>query len=143
MRRDAMSARGYNKVIQIGNLTADPELKYTSNGTAFTIFRIAVTRAYSNNGQTQDDTQYFRVIVWGKTAEAARSYLVKGNKVLVDGRLENRKYPDPATQHERQGTEVVCTELVFLGGGRGEPRLGDPGSSLPGDELPPDAEVPF
>jgi single-strand DNA-binding protein len=92
-----VSTRGYNKRVLVGNLTADPELRTTGTGTPFTIFRIAVTRAYSTGGQTPDDTQYFRAILWGKTAEAAHTYLVKGNRVLVEGRLENRKYPDPAT----------------------------------------------
>jgi single-strand DNA-binding protein len=138
-----MSARGYNKIIEVGNLTADPEFKSTSNGTPFTTFRLAVTRAYGNNGHTQEDTQFFRVVVWGKQAEAANQYLTKGNKVLVDGRLEIRSYKDPATKEDRQITEIVCNELVFLGGGRGEPRLGEPGSSVQGDEAPRDDEVPL
>jgi single-strand DNA-binding protein len=84
-----MSTRGYNKCVLVGNLTADPELRYTGTGTPFTIFRIAVTRAYNTGGQTQDDTQYFRAILWGKTAAAVHSYLVKGNRVLGEGRLGN------------------------------------------------------
>jgi single-strand DNA-binding protein len=138
-----MSARGYNKCIELGNLTADPELKHTSTGTAFATFRIAVTRTYANNGHTQEDTQFLRIVVWGKQAEAAHSYLVKGNKVLVDGRLEIRSYKDPTTNEDRQITEIVCNELVFLGGGRGEPRLGEPGSSVQGDEPPLDEAPPF
>ena len=133
-----MSARGYNKCILVGNLTADPELRTTGTSTPFTIFRLAVTRAYSSNGQPQDDTQYFRVIIWGKAAEAARMYLAKGNRVLVEGRLENRKYTDPATQQEYRFTEIVCGELVFLGGGPGETGWADPGSNLPVAEPPLD-----
>jgi single-strand DNA-binding protein len=138
-----MSSRGFNKAIMIGNLTADPDLRHTANGTAFTTFRVAVTRGYGNNGHSQEDTQFFNVVVWGKQAEAANSYLAKGNRVLVDGRLEIRQYKDAATTQDRQITEIICNELVFLGGGRGEPRLGEPGSSVQGDDPPPDEILPF
>jgi single-strand DNA-binding protein len=83
-----MSARGYNKRVWGGNLTADPELRYTGTGTPLLIFRIPVTRAYSTGGQTQAHTQYFRAILWGKTAAAAHTYPVKENRVLVEGRRE-------------------------------------------------------
>ena len=136
-----MSARGYNKCILVGNLTADPELRTTGTGTPLLIFRIAVTRAAGNNGQTQDDTQYLRALIWGKAVEAAGTYLAKGNRVLVEGRLENRQYTDPTTQQEHRFTEIVCSELVFLGGGRGETGWGEPGSSLPEAEPPPDSAV--
>ena len=138
-----MSTRGYNKCVLVGNLTADPELRYTGVGTPFTIFRIAVTRAYSSNGQTQADTQYFGAIIWGNAAEAAHAHLTKGNQVLVDGRLENRQYTDPATQQAHRFTEIVCSARVFLDGRRGESGRGEPGSSLPGEDPPPDTTASY
>jgi single-stranded DNA-binding protein len=79
-----MSARGYNKCVWGGNLTADPELRTTGAGAPLLIFRIAVTRAYSSNGLTQDDTRYFRAIRWGKTAAAADIVFEKKNPKGAD-----------------------------------------------------------
>lgn len=137
--------RGYNKTVMVGNLTADPESKQTGNGTTLTTFRLAVTRAYSDpkSGGTQEDTQFFRCITWGKMAENAKRYLGRGHKVLVDGRLEIREYTDQTTKEKGHITQIVCNELVFLGGGCGEPRLGEPGSSLRGDDAALDEDVPI
>jgi single-strand DNA-binding protein len=128
-----MAGRGYNKTIQIGNLVADPERRSTTS-TPLTTFRLAVTRVYSGaDGRPVEATEFFRVTTWGKMAEAAARYLQKGSKVLVDGRLEVRKYTDKTTGEERQSIEIVCNELVFLGGGRGDAPLGDPGTSVYAD----------
>ncbi len=99
----------------MGNLTADPELRYTPQGTATANFRLAVNRAYRDaGGELKEDTQFFNIVSWGKTAELCTQYLNKGRGVLLEGRLNIRDY-------EREGerrwvTEVVANRVVFLGG---------------------------
>lgn len=107
--------RGVNRIVLMGNLTADPELRYTPQGTATANFRLAVNRAYRDaGGELKEDTQFFNVVSWGKTAELCTQYLNKGRGVLLEGRLNIRDY-------EREGerrwvTEVVANRVVFLGG---------------------------
>jgi single-strand DNA-binding protein len=107
--------RGVNRIVLMGNLTADPELRYTPQGTATANFRLAVNRAYRDaGGELKEDTQFFNIVSWGKTAELCTQYLNKGRGVLLEGRLNIRDY-------EREGerrwvTEVVANRVVFLGG---------------------------
>lgn len=107
--------RGLNRVVMMGNLTADPELRYTPQGTATANFRLAVNRAYRDaDGELKEDAQFFNVVAWGKTAELCTQYLNKGRGVLLEGRLNIRDY-------EREGerrwiTEIVANRVVFLGG---------------------------
>ena len=92
----------YQKVIIIGNLGRDPEMRYMPDGTAVTSFSVATSRRWTdrNSGQPVDETTWFRVSVWGRQAETANQYLSKGSKVLVEGRMK----PDPAT-----GAPRICT----------------------------------
>ena len=105
-----------NRVILIGRLTADPELRYTQNGTAVTNFRLAVDRPYtSQSGQREAD--FIPVVVWDKQAETCANYLNKGRLVAVDGRLQVRSY-DAQDGSRRWGTEVVAQDVRFLDRGR-------------------------
>jgi single-strand DNA-binding protein len=92
----------YQKIIVVGNLGGDPEMRYMPNGTAVTNFSLATNRRWNdrNTGQPVDETTWFRVSVWGKRAEVANQYLQKGSRVLVEGRLR----PDPATGGPRTFT---------------------------------------
>ncbi|NLA59281.1 MAG: single-stranded DNA-binding protein, partial [Firmicutes bacterium] len=101
-----------NRVILIGRLTADPELRYTQNGTAVTNFRLAVERGYtSQSGQREVD--FIPVVVWDKQAETCANYLNKGRLVAVDGRLQVRSY-DAQDGSRRWVTEVVAQDVRFL-----------------------------
>ena len=105
-----------NRVILIGRLTADPEQRYTQNGTAVTNFRLAVDRPYtSQSGQREAD--FIPVVVWDKQAETCANYLNKGRLVAVDGRLQVRSY-DAQDGSRRWVTEVVAQDVRFLDWGR-------------------------
>lgn len=139
-----MSA-GLNKVILIGNLTADPELKYTASGTARARFRIAVNRQYKDSsGQLQEDPTFVPIIAWGNQAENCANYLSKGRQVAVEGRL--RIYSFENKEGERvYATEVVAQSVQFLGGAaqsNTEPGTVPPPSEQPTDQTE-DEEVPF
>ena len=119
-----------NKVILIGNLGADPELRYTSGGTAVTELRLATNRRFKDrDGAWQDDTQWHRVVVWAKQAENCKEYLSKGRSVYVEGRLQTRQWED-RDGNKRYTTEVVADTVLFLGGRGG-------GSAMGYDEPPP------
>jgi single-strand DNA-binding protein len=103
-----------NKVIIIGNLGSDVEFNYTPSGTAVAKFSVAVNdRRKSKDGEAQDNTTWFRVVAWQKLAETCSSYLKKGNKVYIEGRLDIRKYQDK-NGIDRTSVEIVASDLEFL-----------------------------
>lgn len=109
-------ARGLNKVQIIGNLGADPEMRYTPSGTAVTNFRVAVSRRVRGaDGNFNDETEWFRVVTWDKLAETCNEYLRRGQSVYVEGRLQTRKYLDKENI-ERTSVEIVANEMIMLGG---------------------------
>lgn len=111
-----------NKVILIGNLGADPEVRYTSSGQAVTELRMATTEQWSDkDGQRQERTEWHSVQVWGKTAELCAQHLAKGRSVYVEGRLESREYADKEGV-KRKVWEVRADKVTFLGGKREDDR---------------------
>lgn len=114
-----MSARSLNKVMLIGNLTRDPELRYTPQGTAVCTFGIATNREWvDGSGQKQESVDFHRLVAWNKLAEICSQLLFKGRKVYVSGRLQNRSWQTPDGV-EKQITEVVLDEMIAFGEGRG------------------------
>jgi single-strand DNA-binding protein len=110
-----------NKVILVGNLGADPELKYTPSNRALCNLRIATTEVFKDkSGQRQEKTEWHRVTVWGDSAENCSKYLAKGRSVYVEGRLQTRSYDKDGQKH--YATDVVADRVVFLGSGGGEGR---------------------
>ena len=141
-----MASRGLNKVLLIGNLGADPEMRYTPSGKAVTTFRIAVnrTRRDQASGEQQKDTQWFNIVAWEQLAEFCTRYLAKGRSVYVEGRLQTRSWdaPDGA---KRYMTEVVAQEIILLDRApAGAPEAGGPAAG-PEEDLgqPADEELPF
>jgi single-strand DNA-binding protein len=133
---------GVNKVILVGNLGRDPELRYTSNGTPVCQLSVATTRAYTNRATNErvEDTEWHRVVVWSKQAEHCNQYLSKGRQVYVEGRLQTRSYDDK-DGIKRYSTEVVADTVQFLGGGgRGG---GAPSGSSATDAGPPAASPDY
>ena len=122
-------ARGVNKVILVGNLGADPEVRYTANGDAVSTISVATTRAYKKRDSEEwvEETEWHRVVVFGRSAEAVSQYLTKGRQVYVEGRLRTNKYEDK-DGIERWSTEIVANDVQFLGGrgGEGEVKYGEP-----------------
>lgn len=108
-------AGALNKVFLLGNLTRDPELRYTAQGTAVANFSIAVNRSYkASDGEFKKEVNFFKIVVWGKTGENCSNYLSKGRPVLVEGRLQNRSYETQDGQ-KRNTTEIVADNVQFLG----------------------------
>jgi len=109
-------AGGVNKVILIGNLGADPEVRFTPGGQAVANFRIATSETWNDkNGQKQERTEWHRIVVWGKLAELCGEYLKKGRQCYVEGRLQTREWTDKENR-KNYTTEVVANSVVFLGG---------------------------
>ena len=136
-----MSA-GLNKVIMIGNLTADPELQYTSGGTARTRFSIAINRQYKDSsGQLQENVTFVPIVAWGAQAENCANYLSKGRSVAVEGRLRIDSF-ETQDGERKKVVEVVAQNVQFLGGGRSSDA---PGTVPVRNENPAseDEEVPF
>jgi single-strand DNA-binding protein len=108
-----------NKVILVGNLGRDAELRYTPNGSPVSSFSIACTEKYKDkSGQRQEKTEWVRCVMWGKRAEALSEYLMKGKQLYVEGRLQTRKWQGRDGK-DNYSTEVVVTEIQLLGGGKG------------------------
>jgi len=128
-----MSARSLNKVTLIGNLTRDPELRYTPSGTAVCTFSLATNREWVDSaGQKQEEVEYHRVVAWSKLAEICSQLLNKGRKVYVEGRLQTRNWQGQDGQ-EKQTTEIVINEMIALG----EPK----GGGERGTEYVPETEL--
>jgi len=109
-------AGGVNKVILIGNLGADPEVRFTPGGQAVANFRIATSDTWTDkNGQKQERTEWHRIVVWGKLAELCGEYLKKGRQCYVEGRLQTREWTDKENR-KNYTTEVVANSVTFLGG---------------------------
>jgi len=109
-------AGGVNKVILIGNLGADPEVRFTPGGQAVANFRIATSESWQDkNGQKQERTEWHRIVVWGKLAELCGEYLKKGRQCYVEGRLQTREWMDKENR-KNYTTEVVANAVTFLGG---------------------------
>lgn len=103
-----------NKVILIGNLTRDPELKAIASGNKVCTFGIATNRVYKDsNGVKQEKTDFHNIVVWGKTAENVATYMRKGNQILVEGRLETRSWDDATTNTKKYRTEIIADTIQF------------------------------
>ena len=142
-------AANINRVVLVGNLTKDPELRHTPSGMAVCSLRLAVnTRRKDDAGQWADKPNYFDVVVWGQQGENCAQYLAKGRPVAVDGRLEWREW-EAQDGAKRQAVEIVADSVQFLGG-RGD---GDGGGFVPqgapataegaADFAPADDDIPF
>ncbi len=118
--------RGLNKVMIIGRLGRDPEMRYTPSGRPVTSFSVATTRTWmSAEGERREETEWFNVVAWAQLAEICKQHLVKGSQVYVEGRLQTRSWEDPdGKKHYR--TELVANEMILLGDRRspGEEPLG-------------------
>ncbi len=110
-------AKSVNKVILIGNLGRDPEVKYTPSGTAVAKFSIATNERFKDkSGEWQDRTEWHNIVAWQRLAEIAGEYLKKGRSVYVEGRLQTRSWDDKESGQKKYMTEVVANDLVLLGG---------------------------
>jgi len=110
---------GVNKVIIVGNLGRDPEVRFTQGGAAVCNLSVAVGERVKKGEAWEEHTEWFRVVVFGKTAENAGQYLQKGRQVYVEGRLKTDKYKDKDGA-EKTSVEVIANTLQWLGGGKGE-----------------------
>ncbi len=133
-----------NKVILVGNLGKDPEVRYTSGGQAVANLRIATSRSWTDkqSGQRKEETEWHDVEVWGKQAEQCGEYLSKGRQVYVEGRLKTDKWQDKQSGQERSKVKVVADTVRFLGGrgsggGGGGARGGAGGAGGGGGDSPP------
>ena len=123
--------KSVNKVILVGNLGKDPEVKYTPTGTPVAKFTLATHENYKDKGgQWQERTEWHNIIAWQRTAEIVGQYLKKGSKVYIEGRLQTSSWDDKETGQKKYRTEIVANDLVLLGGrGEGDSEGGNRGYS--------------
>jgi len=127
-----------NKVILIGNLTRDPEIKYTPKGTAVAELGLAMNRVFTpEGGERREEVTFVDVTLWGRTAEIAGEYAKKGKALYIEGRLQLDTWEDKASGQKRSKLRVVGEQLVLLGGGRGKDAADDPGDDAPPPARPP------
>ena len=141
-----MQKNSLNKVILIGNLGQDPEARFTPQGTAVTNLSIATNESWKDqSGETQDRTEWHRVVMYGRMAETAAEYMKKGQMVYVEGRLNTREWEDQ-NQIKRKTTEIRCDNFTMLGrrsdapAGQSQGAM-SPSPSVPGSEV--DDDLPF
>jgi single-strand DNA-binding protein len=117
-----------NKVILVGNLGRDAEMRFTSGGTPVATVSMATTEKFTDReGQKKEDTQWHRIVIWGKTAESLHEYLTKGKQIYVEGRIQTREWTDKEGKPAKT-TEIRADKIVLLGGGGGG---GERGASRP------------
>jgi single-strand DNA-binding protein len=126
-------SRGLNKVMIIGHLGRDPEMRYTPSGKPVTTFTVATSRTWnSTDGERHSETEWFNVVTWGNLAEICKQYLTKGQQVYVEGRLQTRRWEDSeGTKHT--SIEIVANEMMILGDRR-EPGTNQVSEASLGDE---------
>jgi single-strand DNA-binding protein len=125
-----------NKVMIMGNLTRDPELRYTPKGTAVAELGIAVNRTWINDQkEKQEETTFVDVTLWGRQAELAQQYLTKGRPVYIEGRLQLETWDDKQTGQKRSKLKVIGETMQFLGGGGGDGQ--QPRTATRQDQMPP------
>ena len=128
--------RGVNKVILIGNLGRDPEVRYTQGGSAVATLNIATSDSWTDqSGQKQERTDWHRVVIWRRLAEIAKEYLSKGSRVYIEGRIQTRSWDD-REGNKRYTTEIVANQMLMLGGRGG-------GDETSQEEPPAPPEEPF
>jgi single-strand DNA-binding protein len=107
--------RGLNKVLVIGNVGRDPEMRYIPSGKPVTSFSVAATRSWTNSdGERREETEWFNVVAWGNLAEICKQHIRKGQQVYVEGRLQTRSWEDHEGK-KRFRTELVANEMILLG----------------------------
>ena len=125
-----------NKVLLIGNLTRDPELRYIPSGSAVTSFTVASNRVYkTQTGEKKEEVSFVRVVVWGRLAEVCNDYLKKGRPVFVEGRLQSRSWDGPDGQ-KKSAMEVIATNIQFLNAGTGGSREKEPIDAAAPSDMP-------
>ena len=150
----------FNKVILMGNLTRDPEVRYTPKGSAVADIGLAVNRVYStDNGEKREETTFVDVTLWGRTAEIAGEYLKKGRPVLIEGRLQLDSWDDKQSGQKRSKLKVIGESMQLLGGRQGGGEADEGGGGGGGERMnrgrtspppprpaasePDDDEIPF
>jgi single-strand DNA-binding protein len=148
-----------NKAILVGNLGRDAEMRFTAGGTPVATVSLATTERFNDReGNKKEDTQWHRIVIWGKTAESLHEYLTKGKQIYVEGRIQTREWTDKEGKPAKT-TEIRADKIVLLGGGgggegraaggggRGRERYADAGDSAAPDHAPIDAphddDIPF
>ena len=135
-----------NKVILVGNLGRDPEIRYTQQGTAVANFSLATTNRFKNrSGEMEERTEWHRIVAWDKLAEICGQYLAKGRQVYIEGRLQTREWEDK-DGNKRSTTEVVAQTMQMLGRREGQAGGSGPSTSSAAPEPlgdAPDDEIPF
>jgi len=147
-----MASRGVNKVILVGHLGRDPEVRYSANGAAIANVSLATSESWKDktSGEAQERTEWHRVVFFGRLAEIVGEYLKKGSQVYVEGRLQTRKWQDKEGQ-DRYTTEIVANDMQMLGGrGGGDRGMADSdtggGGGGKSSQVPPadfDDDIPF
>ena len=141
-----MAGRGVNKVILVGNLGKDPELRYTNSGVAVASFSLATSDSSKDaEGNVQDRTQWHNLVAWRKLAEICAEYLKKGSKVYVEGKLQYRTYDDK-NGVKRYVTEIWMDNMVMLdsrGGAQGAPSESEPSAQRDEPATPKADDLPF
>jgi len=133
-------SRGLNKVMIIGRLGRDPEMRYTPSGRPVTTFNVVTDRSWNtSDGERHTETEWFNVVAWGNLAEICKQHLIKGQQVYIEGRLQTRRWEDQEG-NKRSAVEIVANEMIMLGDRRESNTSGGEGS-VP-EEFPPD-EFPF
>jgi single-strand DNA-binding protein len=133
--------RGLNKVMLIGHLGRDPEMRYTPAGRPVTSFSIAVSRTWNSpEGERREETEWFNIVAWGNLAEICKQYLSKGQQVYVEGRLQSRRWEDQEGK-KHASTEVVANEMIILG--ERPARTGSEAGTPSGEPPVEDDEFPF
>ena len=147
-------ARGVNKVILIGNLGKDPEVRYMPNGNAVANITLATSESWKDKqtGEQKEKTEWHNIVVWAGLAEICGKYLTKGKQVYIEGRIQNRSYDD-RDGNKRYITEIVANEMQMLsragdqggggGGGRPERSAEEPSQGSPEQSFNPDDDIPF
>ncbi len=128
-------SRDLNKVMIIGHLGQDPEMRYTTSGRPVTNLSVATSRTWNtSDGERRSETEWFTVVAWGKLAETCNQYLVKGRQVYIEGRLQTRHWED-ADGKRRTAVEIVANEMIMLGK-RGSTSDSSPEKDTEEDEFP-------
>jgi len=130
-------SRGLNKVMIIGRLGQDPEMRYTPSGRPLTKFQLAANRSWTTaDGEKKTETEWFNIVAWGKLAEICNQYLKKGQQVYIEGRLHTRRWQDDEGANH-SSVEVITQEMIMLDG-----RAGDE-NNPESDDMPDQDEYPF